>query len=165
MDTRSGFKKRSKRRSYSSGSRSVIFSAYATREPAPEPRPGPTGISLSFDHWMNSITIRKYPGKPIWLITSSSICKRSSYSGRRFLRSSSSGNRNSRRSSRPSRDFMTKNSVSFIPSVGNAGRKYSPKRTVTLQRLAISTLFSSASGISANSSHISSSLRRYCCGL
>lgn len=46
--------------------------------------------------------------------------------------------------------------------VGNCGRKYSPKRTVTLQRLAISTLLSSASGMSEKSSHISSSLRMYC---
>ncbi len=43
-----------------------------------------------------------------------------------------------------------------ISPVGNCGRKYSPSRTVTLQRLAISTLFASASGMSANSSHISS---------
>ena len=28
-------------------------------EPAPEPLPGPTGMPLSFAHWMNSITIRK----------------------------------------------------------------------------------------------------------
>src|SRR6476619_775448 len=43
IDTRSGFRKRSNSNSYSSGSRSVIFSEYATSEPAPEPRPGPTG--------------------------------------------------------------------------------------------------------------------------
>ncbi|ESU84758.1 hypothetical protein WRSd5_00473 [Shigella dysenteriae WRSd5] len=48
--------------------------------------------------------------------------------------------------------------------VGNCGRKYSPRRTVTLQRLAISTVLARASGMSANSSHISSSLRIYCCG-
>ena len=40
-----------------------------------------------------------------------------------------------------------KSSVVMSP-VGNCGRKYSPRRTVTLQRLAISTLFSSASGMS-----------------
>ncbi|CSA03639.1 Uncharacterised protein [Vibrio cholerae] len=143
----------------------MIFSAYATNEPAPEPRPGPTGISLSFDHWINSITIKKYPGKPIWLITSSSTCKRSSYSGRRLARTSGSGKRNSSRSSNPSRDFITRKSSIAIPPVGKLGRKYSPKRTVTLQRLAISTLLANASGMSANSSHISASLRRYCFGL
>jgi hypothetical protein len=48
MDTRSGFRKRSKRRSYGIGSMSVMRSAYATSEPAPEPRPGPTGTPLRF---------------------------------------------------------------------------------------------------------------------
>ena len=48
MDTRSGFKNRSNRRPYRSGSKSVIVSAHATTEPAPEPRPGPTGIPLFF---------------------------------------------------------------------------------------------------------------------
>ena len=28
-------------------------------EPAPEPRPGPTGMSLFLAHWMKSATIRK----------------------------------------------------------------------------------------------------------
>ena len=41
------------------GSIEVIPSAYAIREPAPEPRPGPTGISLSFAQEMNSWTIKK----------------------------------------------------------------------------------------------------------
>ena len=43
---RSAFRKRSKRRSYSIGSMSVMRSAHATRLPAAEPRPGPTGIRL-----------------------------------------------------------------------------------------------------------------------
>ncbi len=33
--------------------------AQATTEPAPEPRPGPTGMSCAFAHWMKSATIRK----------------------------------------------------------------------------------------------------------
>ena len=41
------------------GSRSVMVSAQATSEPAPEPRPGPTGIPLAFAHWMKSATMRK----------------------------------------------------------------------------------------------------------
>ena len=38
-----------------------MVSAQATTEPAPEPRPGPTGIGgvCCFAHWMNSETIRK----------------------------------------------------------------------------------------------------------
>ncbi len=33
--------------------------AYATIEPAPEPRPGPTRIPFSFDQLMKSATTRK----------------------------------------------------------------------------------------------------------
>ena len=42
--TRSGFRNLSKRSPYLSGSTSVIRREYATRLPAAEPRPGPTGI-------------------------------------------------------------------------------------------------------------------------
>ena len=44
---RSSLRKRSKMRSCSIGSRSVMRSEYATRLPAAEPRPGPTGIPCS----------------------------------------------------------------------------------------------------------------------
>jgi hypothetical protein len=46
-DTRSGFRKRSKMRSYCSGSTSVMRGQNATRLPAADPRPGPTGIPCS----------------------------------------------------------------------------------------------------------------------
>ena len=46
-DTRSGFRKRSKMRSYCSGSTSVMRRQNATRLPAADPRPGPTGIPCS----------------------------------------------------------------------------------------------------------------------
>jgi hypothetical protein len=59
IDTRSGFRKRSKRRLYGIGSRSVMRSAYATRLPAPEPRPGPTGMPCRFAQLMKSWTMRK----------------------------------------------------------------------------------------------------------
>ena len=59
IDTRSGLRKRSNSSAYSNGSMSVILSEYATSEPAPEPRPGPTGTPLFFPHWMKSATIRK----------------------------------------------------------------------------------------------------------
>ena len=59
IDMRSAFRKRSNRRSYSSGSTSVILSAYETIEPAADPRPGPTAIPLSFANLTKSHTIRK----------------------------------------------------------------------------------------------------------
>ena len=36
-----------------------MVSAQATSEPAPEPRPGPTGMPCAFAHLMKSATIRK----------------------------------------------------------------------------------------------------------
>ncbi len=45
---RSSFRKRSKMRSFSIGSMSVMRRLQATRLPAAEPRPGPTGIPRSF---------------------------------------------------------------------------------------------------------------------
>ncbi len=59
MDTRSGFKNRSNSSPNCSGSRSVMPSAQATTEPAPEPRPGPTGMSLRLAQLMKSATIKK----------------------------------------------------------------------------------------------------------
>jgi hypothetical protein len=59
IDTRSGFRNRSKSRSYWSGSMSVMRRAQETSEPAAEPRPGPTGIELSRACRMKSQTIRK----------------------------------------------------------------------------------------------------------
>ena len=41
------------------GSSPVISSDQATSEPAPEPRPGPTGIPCATAHFMKSDTIRK----------------------------------------------------------------------------------------------------------
>jgi len=48
MLTLSGFKNLSKIKPYFIGSISVIPIAYASIEPAPEPRPGPTGIPWLF---------------------------------------------------------------------------------------------------------------------
>src|ERR1051326_2939718 len=59
MSMRSGLRKRSKRRSYSSGSTSVMPIEYATSDPAAEPRPGPTGMPWSFAYLMKSQTTRK----------------------------------------------------------------------------------------------------------
>ncbi len=41
----------------------VIFIEYATSEPAPDPLPGPTGISFSFDHLIKSETIKEVSRK------------------------------------------------------------------------------------------------------
>ena len=59
IDLRAGLRKRSKSRSLAMGSMSVTFSAYATIEPAAEPRPGPTAIPLSLAYLTKSQTIRK----------------------------------------------------------------------------------------------------------
>ena len=59
IDTRSGFRKRSKSRSNSSGQTSVMRSAYATSDPAAEPRPGPTGMPRSRAALMKSAVMRK----------------------------------------------------------------------------------------------------------
>ena len=59
METRSGFKKRSKSRPYWIGSTSVINKDHATIEPAPDPLPGPTGIDWDFAHRIKSETIKK----------------------------------------------------------------------------------------------------------
>ncbi len=59
IDTRSEFKKRSNSRPKRKGSRSVMSRLQATTEPAPEPRPGPTGTPWAFAHLMKSETIRK----------------------------------------------------------------------------------------------------------
>ena len=59
IETRSGFRKRSNSSLYAIGSMSVMRSAYATSEPAPEPRPGPTGMPCSLAQLMKSQTMRK----------------------------------------------------------------------------------------------------------
>ena len=59
IDILSGLINLSKRRLCSIGSNSVIPNANATNEPAPDPRPGPTGISFDFDHKIKSATIKK----------------------------------------------------------------------------------------------------------
>ena len=59
METRSGLRNRSKIRPCGIGSRSVMPMAYATIEPAAEPRPGPTAMPLFLAHMMKSATTRK----------------------------------------------------------------------------------------------------------
>ena len=52
IDILSGFKNLSKIKSNFIGSISVIESDQATNDPAPDPRPGPTGILFAFAHFM-----------------------------------------------------------------------------------------------------------------
>jgi hypothetical protein len=59
IEIRSGLRKRSKIRPCRSGSRSVIRSAYAAIEAAPEPRPGPTRMPCSLAQLMKSATTKK----------------------------------------------------------------------------------------------------------
>ena len=58
-ETRSGLRKRSKSRPNRIGSMSVILRLYAMSEPAPEPRPGPTGMPWTRAQLMKSQTMRK----------------------------------------------------------------------------------------------------------
>jgi len=58
-EMRSGLRKRSNSRSNCSGSTSVMRRQYATRLPAAEPRPGPTGMPCSRAYRMKSHVIRK----------------------------------------------------------------------------------------------------------
>jgi hypothetical protein len=61
IDTRSGLRNRSNRRSNLRGQTFVMPSEYATNEPAADPRPGPTGIPRCRAAAMKSWTMRKYP--------------------------------------------------------------------------------------------------------
>ena len=54
IDNLSGFKNLSNKSPWSIGSKVVIPNENATREPAPEPLPGPTGTSLFLDHSIKS---------------------------------------------------------------------------------------------------------------
>ena len=77
MEIRSGFKNLSNNKPNLIGSSPVIPSEYETREPAAEPRPGPTLIPTSRACLQRSATTKKYPGKPIFIITSNSKSNRS----------------------------------------------------------------------------------------
>ena len=59
MEMRSGLRKRSNNSPNARGSMLVMRRAYATIEPAPEPRPGPTAMPWSLAQLMKSATIRK----------------------------------------------------------------------------------------------------------
>ena len=95
---------------------------------------------------------------------SSSNLSRSSYSLRFSAYSGSFLSSNTwSRSSSPSRDSFSKYCSMVMPSgIGKSGRKFSPRRISRVQRRAISTVFSNASGRSENSATISSSDFRYC---
>ena len=54
IESLSGFKNLSNKSPCSIGSSAVMPIAKATKEPAPDPLPGPTGTSLFFDHSIKS---------------------------------------------------------------------------------------------------------------
>ncbi len=58
-ETRSGLRNLSNRRPNLMGQMSVIAMVYATREPAADPRPGPTGIPCARPQLMKSAVMRK----------------------------------------------------------------------------------------------------------
>jgi hypothetical protein len=77
IDTRSGFRNRS---NSSRAQRIEIGDAERVGGERARRRsrgPGPTGIAFVRAHAMKSATIRKYPSKPIFTITSSSRASRS----------------------------------------------------------------------------------------
>ncbi len=76
---RSGLRNRSKSSPYRMGSMSVILRAKATKLPAAEPLPGPTGTPSPLAWLMKSATMRKYPANPIDLIISNSFSSRVQY--------------------------------------------------------------------------------------
>ena len=164
-DTRSGFKKRSKSRSYLIGSTFVIPVQYATADPAADPRPGPTETPMSRACRVKSWTIRKYPGYPVFSMVASSNSIRS------FISSVSS----SYRILAPSKVRclrylfsplfpLSASSAGSLNSSGisNLGRSTSWAK-VKFSALSTSSLvFTMASGIAANWVFISSwSLKKY----
>ena len=165
-ETRSGFRKRSKIKPKSIGSTSVMRMQYATRLPAAEPRPGPTGIPCSRAWRMKSQTIRKYPGYFIRLIISISYESARSYSSTvwRSVPAAASCCSRINRCLNPSRATCSKYSSS-VKSGGTSkfGRWDAPSSSVTLQRSAIRRVLARASGKSLNVSAISSAdLRKNC---
>ncbi len=80
MDVRSGLRNRSNSSPSRIGSRLVIPSAYATSDPAAEPRPGPTRMPTFLAWRTRSATTRKYAGNPFCAMTSSSNSARAVYS-------------------------------------------------------------------------------------
>ena len=160
IDTRSGLRNLSNSGSYLSGSMSVMPSEYATSEPAPEPRPGPTGTSLARAQRMKSATMRKYPAKPILLMTASSVSRRWRYSSRRARCDSSKA---ASRAANPRNASSRICASTDTPSgSGYTGSRDSPSFSGSEQRRAISTVLRSASGRSANRLAISAGERRYC---
>ena len=77
IEMRSGFRNRSKSNPYLIGSTLVMPRQYAAREPADDPRPGPTAIPCRRACAMKSHTTRKYPENPIFSMTPSSKRRRS----------------------------------------------------------------------------------------
>jgi hypothetical protein len=122
--------------------------AYAASDPAAEPRPGPTRIPCSLAQLMKSATTRKYPGKPIWQMTSTSksACLRTS-----------AGIPPGYRPCSPRSTSWTNHDCSLSPSgTGKRGMRFAPSVNETSQRSAMTSVLSQASGSSRQTWRISS---------
>ncbi len=148
IEMRSRLRNRSNRRSCFSGSTSVMPSAYATREPAALPRPGPTGIPCSLLQRMKSHTMRKYETNPMCSMTEVSSASRASTAAESGLPYSRAA---------PSRQSRRKYDVGSSPAGGvNFGRWNVPRSSFRSQRAAMSSVVRGASSRSRNSAYIGS---------
>ena len=115
---------------------SVMRSAYATNDPAPEPRPGPTGTPCVFAQLMKSWTMRKYPENFIAVMTDSSRSSRSRYWSASIFRPVRAISVKRWSSPSRARRWMYESSVS--PSgTWNLGRCLPTRSNSTLQRWAM----------------------------
>ena len=148
---------------------SVIPSEYATSDPAADPRPGPTGMSIFLAASTKSQTMSIYPGNFIEFMISISTLSLSLYSwclssGTIFRRFSSPRFDSSSKSTISfSSEYSTSgNGISMLDSFARSlanlklGGVGSPSFISTLHLSAISCVASSASGISANNAAICS---------
>ncbi len=143
-----GFRKRSKLRPCWRGFTSVMPAAKETRLPAAEPLPGPMAMPCDRAHLRSSETIRKYPGKPMSLMTPSSKSS--------LAVSAASG-------SLPSRSFRPESATSARaesmepPSgIGNRGSRRSPFSILKSQASAMRIELPTHSGSHEKSLAISS---------
>ena len=150
IDTRSGFRNRSNSRSNRSGSTSVMPRAYATREPAAEPRPGPTGIPRSRAAAMKSCDDEEVAGVA-GLVDDAELVGRAAARTVRGQRVAVAPRRRPRGPDRSSSD----SSVAYLGGTREAGQEV-PLLEVELAEVGhASAVFASASGWSGKSDRIS----------
>ena len=135
---------------WTAGRASVMSIAYATMEPAADPRPGPTPMPWLRAHSRYSCTMRKYAGKPCWMMTLISYSARSAASWRhRVAVALASG---------PPRRACGTSSPRSRPRVRGSAAGSSRARAPRCTSRRASTVSSHASGKSRSASRISSSV-------